>query len=189
VQALQTFSFKLSDGTAIAQKNFSILVGKDFAAQSDNNTTLTGQMGDDIIIGRGGNDYLRGGQGNDTVIGSDGSDILRGGKGNDILIGNIGSDNLTGGLDNDIFRFINVSDSTDSQYDTIMDFVRGQDKIDLSALNFDSINQSNATKAQGLEYHFENGQTIIEDQASEFLIRLAGEIQLNNQDFLFNIVS
>ncbi|NWD66002.1 M10 family metallopeptidase C-terminal domain-containing protein, partial [Pseudomonas sp. IPO3774] len=76
------------------------------------------------------------------LIGNDAANELRGGAGNDILYGAGGADKLWGGAGNDTFVFAAVSDSAPKAADRIMDFVSGQDKIDLSgithgaALNF-----------------------------------------------------
>lgn len=61
------------------------------------------------------------GAGNDTLIGNDVGNQLDGGKGNDVLTGNGG---------NDVFVFNNVGGS-----DTITDFTRGSDKIDVSGID------------------------------------------------------
>ncbi len=60
------------------------------------NDTLTGDGGDNYILGYAGNDTLEGGTGNDTVDG---------GAGNDIFIGGTGNDTITGGTNNDIIDF------------------------------------------------------------------------------------
>ena len=62
--------------------------------------------------------------GNDTLIGAGGDDILVGGGGNDTLTGKGG---------NDIFVF-----SGNSGHDIITDFTKGQDKIRLSGLLYDT---------------------------------------------------
>ncbi|KDN12680.1 iron-regulated protein FrpC [Snodgrassella communis] len=62
---------------------------------NDENNTITGWQGKDI---------LNGGAGNDTLNGEDGDDILNGGAGNDTLSGGDGNDILNGGAGNDILR-------------------------------------------------------------------------------------
>ncbi|MFM5887554.1 MAG: DUF4214 domain-containing protein [Dolichospermum sp.] len=87
-----------------------------------------------------------GGAGNDTLTGGTGNDTLTGGAGNDSLTGGAGSDNLTGGAGNDIFRYTALTDSNagtltgaDLTFDTITDFTKGQDKIDVTGLGFASV--------------------------------------------------
>ncbi|MFM6845204.1 MAG: M10 family metallopeptidase C-terminal domain-containing protein, partial [Dolichospermum sp.] len=87
-----------------------------------------------------------GGAGNDTLTGGTGNDTLTGGAGNDSLIGGAGSDNLTGGAGNDIFRYTALTDSNagtltgeNLTFDTITDFTKGQDKIDVTGLGFASV--------------------------------------------------
>ena len=83
-------------------------------------------MGQDYQCGSGGNDWLEGGGGADRVMGSTGNDRLLGGSGRDWLNGGSGAD---------IFIFRSLSDSTLVARDIIEDFVRGIDKIDLSAID------------------------------------------------------
>lgn len=91
---------------------------------------LDGGNGDDYLDGGADNDTLRGGTGNDTLLGGLGNDVLDGGVGDDILNGGAGNDTLTGGLGNDIFRFTDLGGT-----DTITDFKRGNDRIDLAGLD------------------------------------------------------
>ena len=67
----------------------------------------------------------------DQVIGSDVAEALSGGAGDDILLDGAGSDTLTGGAGEDLFVF-----AQDGQADTVTDFQRGVDKLDLSAFDF-----------------------------------------------------
>lgn len=92
--------------------------------------------GNDIIIGNDaanrlsggpGDDGIFGGQGNDTIWGRNGADILRGDRGNDVIIGGDGDDWYVGGPGKDVFYM--TRDGNDE--DTIWDFNRGQDKINL----------------------------------------------------------
>ncbi|OFW80818.1 MAG: hypothetical protein A2887_02940 [Alphaproteobacteria bacterium RIFCSPLOWO2_01_FULL_40_26] len=74
-----------------------------------------------------------------------------------------------------------------SETDIILDFIRNEDKINLSNLDFDSITQGqdSATSANGLEFYFKDGDTIIDDPNSNFAVKLAGEIQFGSSDFIF----
>ena len=74
--------------------------------------------------------YVNGGAGNDRITGGDANDFLVGSAGNDRLIGGLGDDQLLGGAGNDTFVFRDTPGD-----DTIVDFVSGTDKIDLSAFD------------------------------------------------------
>ena len=67
--------------------------------------------------GTSGNDTLSGNGGDNNMLGGTGDDILDGADGNDRLVGGTGDDLLTGGAGNDLFVFSDYSGS-----DTIEDF-------------------------------------------------------------------
>lgn len=71
--------------------------------------------------------YINAGMGNDRVTGGLNADFLVGGVGNDRLNGGEGDDGLLGGAGNDVFIF-----NSDTGTDRIIDFVSGDDQIDLS---------------------------------------------------------
>lgn len=75
----------------------------------------------------------------DVLVGGSGSDVLRGMDGADILVGGPGKDLLYGGRGRDVFVFADVSDSTVSAggRDTIYDFRKGEDRIQLSGIDTD----------------------------------------------------
>ncbi|MFC3942818.1 serine 3-dehydrogenase [Pseudomonas gingeri NCPPB 3146 = LMG 5327] len=75
-----------------------------------------------------------GGSGNDLLIGNAVANELRGGAGNDVLYGVGGADQLWGDAGNDTFVFMVAADSAPEAADRIMDFVSGEDKIDLSGI-------------------------------------------------------
>ncbi|NWB26851.1 M10 family metallopeptidase C-terminal domain-containing protein [Pseudomonas gingeri] len=83
-----------------------------------------------------------GGSGDDLMVGNLAANELKGGAGDDLLYGSAGGDRLWGGAGKDTFLFIDALDSPTDASDRIMDFVSGEDKIDLSgitggtALNF-----------------------------------------------------
>ena len=150
--------------------------------------TINGHfMYNTAIDGKEGNDAINGGSGDDKIYGGDGNDSLYGQAGNDFLIGGKGADVLLGGIGNDQFIFKDLLDSTASESDLILDFIKGVDRINLSSLGFDSIVEGHGKNSSihGIDYHFEGGNTIIDDQHSSFAVKLAGEIRLENNDFVF----
>jgi len=140
-----------------------------------------------VINGSAKNDTLKGSSLNDEIYGNNGIDTIKAGAGNDLIIGGKGADILFGGIGNDQFIFKDLLDSTTSESDLILDFIKGEDKINLFNLGFDSIAEAHGinTSAHGINYHFEGGNTIIDDQYSNFAVKLAGEIHLDNNDFAF----
>ncbi|WP_159082568.1 S8 family serine peptidase [Paragemmobacter aquarius] len=78
---------------------------------------------------------LQGGDGNDLLSGLAGSDTIVGGAGADRIIGGAGLDVLYGMAGADTFVFAVRTDSTAAAADVIMDFVQGQDRIDLAMLD------------------------------------------------------
>ena len=85
------------------------------------NDTLNGELGNDLLDGGGGEDMLIGGQGRDELRGSGGADVLDGKAGLDILIGGGGAD---------VFAFT----TSDGTGDRVLDFVKGEDRLDISEL-------------------------------------------------------
>ncbi|NTU54250.1 MAG: hypothetical protein HGA97_11270, partial [Chlorobiaceae bacterium] len=102
------------------------------------NLTLTGSGAingkgnvlDNVITGNDGANVLNGVTGNDTILGGGGNDTINGGTGVDVM---------TGGAGNDLFVFDYLA-TTESgvvaiSHDIITDFVSGQDRLDLSAID------------------------------------------------------
>lgn len=119
------------------------------------------------------NYYVNAGAGDDTVTGGSGVDFLVGGAGNDTLNGATGADSLLGGGGADIFAFTGTPGS-----DTILDFVSGTDKVDLSAFGiaFDDV-----TLSAGFVNVDTNGDTI-----ADFVVALAGTSNTPVEtDFIF----
>jgi Ca2+-binding RTX toxin-like protein len=163
-----------SGGSAAGDRltNIENIIGSSF------NDTITGSASNNSINGGAGNDIIVGGLGADVINGGAGNDNIKGDTGNDWLIGGLGKDTLTGGAGKDIFIYENLTDSTNQNSDLILDFIHGQDKIDLSELGIDSIDD--------LSFRFEGNQTIIDDLNSDFLIKLNQQIQMAEQDFIFS---
>ncbi|WP_299044485.1 calcium-binding protein [uncultured Tateyamaria sp.] len=119
--------------------------GNDTLEGDDGSDTLIGGNGSDVLFGGADNDLLDGGNqedrldggaGNDTLIGEKGDDTLVGGEGDDDINGGKDNDSMTGGTGADIFRF-----SHGDGQDTISDFTRGEDLIDLTVLGIWDIMQ------------------------------------------------
>lgn len=86
----------------------------------------------DKIVGSTGDNYLFGNGGDDHIYGIDGNDIIDGGVGKDTIEGGGGNDKLTGGANNDTFVYtVYEGKPIDIGHDTIMDFVHGQDHINI----------------------------------------------------------
>ena len=99
------------------------------------------------VIGSSYADTLTGGTTADSITGGIGNDRLSGADGADTLIGDAGNDTLTGGGGNDrfIFKFASESPTGATTADTITDFAKGKDKIDLSAIDAFATSGANDT--------------------------------------------
>ena len=103
-------------------------------AELANIENATGSNHDDVIKGNSAANTLNGLDGNDTINGGGGNDTIDGGANDDKIIGGTGRDILTGGSGHDTFIFNHVADSPAGAFDTITDFVHGDDKIELNGL-------------------------------------------------------
>jgi Ca2+-binding RTX toxin-like protein len=158
------------------------------------------------LLGTSGIDRLTGDARDNYIDGKAGSDVLKGEAGNDTIYGGAGRDVMTGGTGNDTFLFKAVSDmgTTAASRDVITDFVKGQDKIDLSAIDANSRltgdqafsflagdNQAFTHKVGEVAWHIDaaNNQTVIQgdmngDGVHDFEIQLTGQIHLGSGDFI-----
>ena len=62
---------------------------------------MSGSLGRDRMLGRGGADIIRGNRGNDTMSGGIGADTMFGSYGNDRMFGGDGTDDIEGNHGND----------------------------------------------------------------------------------------
>jgi Ca2+-binding RTX toxin-like protein len=85
------------------------------------NMALTGDGGDNTIVGFVEDDLIRGGSGNDRLIGAAGNDVLEGGEGNDTLVGGHeynptpGNDTYVFGLGGGQDQIVETDDSQGNQ--------------------------------------------------------------------------
>jgi len=170
--------------------------GNDVVHGGDGNDYISGLRGNDSIYGDGGNDVLWGGLGNDSVDGGEGNDIVLGEGGDDDLTGGGGRDLLTGGAGLDRFIYLRIDDSpapapnNPQGWDTITDFVPGEDVIDLTALGlltFAGMGGFSGTAAE-VRYAIEGADTFVRvdadaDGLADLQIRLSGQYGLNANDF------
>jgi Ca2+-binding RTX toxin-like protein len=160
----------------------------------------TGNGLNNRLTGNTGANILDGGGGNDTLIGGDGADRLSGSVGTDQMWGGSGADNF-------VFKAENESGNELALADIIADFVRGQDRIDLSAIDASSLITGNnafvwmgiaaTTSSTSGELRFQqfdndgtdNDYTLVyadtdADTSSEFMIKLVGLYDLTASDFI-----
>ncbi len=137
----------------------------------------------DQITGNSGANVLNGGAGADILYGLGGNDTIYGDEDGDIIIGGAGKDVLYGGTGADVFKILALSDSATGNADTIMDFVQGVDKIDISGLGFTGI-QSTATPTAGkLGTYVDSGWTHLTD-GNGFDIAILGSHTLTQADLI-----
>lgn len=166
--------------------------GRDELHGGAGDDVLRGHAGRDELFGNGGSDELHGGFGADLLDGGRASDTLKGGEGKDVLIGGRGRDALKGGAGADTFTFREVAESSSERSDTITDFGRGNDVIDLSAIDagFDFIGDAAFSDTAGeLRVAKRGGDTFVYgdadgDGSADLAIRIEGRVDLTQDDFV-----
>ncbi len=166
------------------------------------NDMIDGSATANKLNGGGGDDKVSGGGGADEVQGGDGDDVLNGGLGDDTLFDYSGRDRLRGDAGADVFKFGRISETPLNGRDTIADFTRGDDKIDLSTFwdySFDVTSNSlrvcefryvgaRAFSGNADEVRLESGVLFgdsNQDGFADFAIRLPGIAALSAADFIF----
>jgi Ca2+-binding RTX toxin-like protein len=147
---------------------------------------LRGDAAADSISAGSANDEVYGESGNDTLAGDAGTDRLEGGDGNDRLNGGSGGyDVLIGGLGSDIFVFSSVADSNKTQPDSIYDFVRGTDKVELVGLGFTGLDTDGGlTEVGELRFTTSGSTTTVTSDQVDFAFQMNANT-LTNSDFIF----
>ena len=156
----------------------------DILIGGEGNDQMFGDGGDDQFFAGAGDDTMSGGSGNDYFEGGSGDDTIDGGAGHDYIQGGDGADQLTSGAGYDEFVYTNINQSTTTSRDSIKDFTKGNDIIQITGLGFNGI-QAGAASGGVLGYTHANGKTIISADNSDFSIELDGEINLDSGDFTF----
>jgi serralysin len=157
--------------------------------------SLIGSAFADGLFGNSGANTIKGGGGDDRLSGQSGNDVLSGRTGNDTLVGSSGKDVLSGGGGADTFVFASVSHSRGSYIDTIKDFGRGSDHIDLRSIDantkiggnqaFSFIGKSGFSGKAG-QLKFTGGVVsgdVNGDRVTDFQIKVAGLSTLSKGDF------
>jgi serralysin len=154
-----------------------------------------GGSGSDSITGNGASNSLRGNAGNDALCGLEGNDCLKGASGNDTLYGYSGKDTLYGGSGADTFVFKSIKDSRGSYKDTIKDFTRNVDHIDLRSIDASTKSSGNqaftfiekaAFTGKAGQLHFVSGVLsgdVNGDKVADFHIYVSGLSTLSKSDF------
>lgn len=151
--------------------------------------------------GGGGNDTIYGRGSNDVILGGSGNDDIRGGSGSDRLTGDLGADKLRGGSSGDTFIFKSTLETPvgTTSRDSIVDFERGSDKIDLSGIDArtnltgdQAFSWIGYTSFTGVSGQLRGNGSVIEgdingDRIADFAIGVTGNLQsivLSGSDFI-----
>jgi len=164
------------------------------------NFTGTGNAADNDIHGGSGADTLTGLDGNDELDGGTNNDTLSGGDGDDRLYGNSGTDDLTGGNGDDTFAISGFQTGLGASADRILDFVQGEDIIDVSGMDANLLSGGNQAfsfigtgafsgASAELRYFFDGTDTWIQgdingDGAADFEIFVSNAVTLTATDFV-----
>ncbi len=128
--------------------------------------TISGNDGNDLLVGRVGNDTLNGDDGNDRLFGNSGNDTFNGGHGNDVMTGQ-------SGIDTYLFDMAPGRDS-------ITDFATGTDILDVSGFFTDLAEVQAATVDVG-----GNAQITFGPGGNFLTLIGVTEAELSSGDFVF----
>ena len=135
----QLDQFELADGTVHSTSEFMGAFSV-HSEPSDDNDSLTGYDGADVLEGGAGNDTLTAKAGDDSLSGGEGNDTLNGDDGNDQLVGGLDDDTLNGGNGDDVLMGGSGDDIIDGGYgnDRIL-FSRGDNQDSLTNYDANSV--------------------------------------------------
>lgn len=171
------------------QVDFTFYLTGDQRTNLDNSDFIFGPLA--RVGGTSSAEVLTGTASNEGIFGMEGNDTLSGGSGADTLDGGAGVDRLTGGNGADVFKFTDLTHSvgTSSQYDRIVDFENGVDKIDLSGLGFTTLTTSATTVSNQLRISYSSGtdRTYLQNGQNNFEFFIDGNVSasLDADDFIF----
>lgn len=128
-----------------------------------------------------------------NLSGNAGDNLIIGNEADNILTGGAGADRLFGGAGQDTFRFNSIREmSLGERKDVIQDFTRGEDLIELKALNgFSLIGEQAFSGLKQLRYETSGTDLLLLGNNSgnlqaDFSIKLIGIGSLNNADLLLS---
>lgn len=128
-----------------------------------------------------------------NLSGNAGDNLIIGNEADNILTGGAGADRLFGGAGQDTFRFNSIREmSLGERQDVIQDFTRGEDLIELKALNgFSLIGEQAFSGLKQLRYETSGTDLLLLGNNSgnlqaDFSIKLIGIGSLNNADLLLS---
>ena len=138
---------------------------------------------------------LVGSTGHNWLVGNDANNYITALQGNDKLVGGKGRDTLIGGAGNDTFIYKHINESTVALKDVITDFTRGQDKIDLSAIDANTTQAGNqafsfigsANFSNAGQVRFAGGVVsgdVNGDKVADFAIEVKNVTALQASDFI-----
>jgi serralysin len=174
-----------SDGSKVAAGNIAnaLLFAGDTRSLIEN---AVGGSGIDVVTGNETANVLKGGAGMDKLSGL---------AGNDTLDGGLGADTLVGGAGADVFDFNSIKETPAGARDTIQDFVRGVDRIDLRTIDAStavagdqafSFIATQSFTGQSAQLSFTNhvlSGDVNGDKAADFQIYVSGVSALSTTDF------
>ncbi|MCA0399196.1 MAG: cadherin domain-containing protein [Proteobacteria bacterium] len=184
---------------SLAGVNVNLATGTGSGGDAQGDTYVNVQHVDGSAFG----DILTGDGGANTLFGLGGNDVIHGGGGDDRLAGGNGADQMRGDAGHDVFDFNAIGESNvGALSDIILDFTRGQDKIDVTTIdanaglagnqNFAFVGTGAFTGTAGqLRYDTTAGDGFTHifgdvngDGVADFEIRLQGNYTLTATDFI-----